>query len=89
MGIGKMGWGRWAARKIDMEGHGPGKVGVGKRGGEVATGKMGAEHMPHGSSGEDVAGHSCLPLGDAMQGTSRLSILLMGLRSLLMDSNKV
>lgn len=37
-GYWKMGWGRWAAGKTGMEGHGPGKVGVGKRGGDVVMG---------------------------------------------------
>lgn len=37
-GHGKMGMGRWEAWKTGMEEHGPGKVGVGKRDGEVSMG---------------------------------------------------
>lgn len=51
---------------------------MGKQGGEVSMGNMGTKHKPHGSSG-DVAGHSCLPLRDAMQGDIKAVRITHGL----------
>lgn len=79
-GRGKMGMGKkvgkMAVGKKGMEGDGPGKVAMGKGGRGAVMRKMGVEHMPHGSSGEDTSGHSCLAPRDATQGASRLSALM-------------